>query len=107
MGHYLGLYHIWAYDNALTCAKDDYVEDTPLTDTNHFNCPSPGITSCGSQDMFMNFMDYVDDGCMNLFTKGQKERMITVMLNSPRRASLLNSPGLQSPGVVHLELRRG
>lgn len=26
-------------------------------------------------DMFQNYMDYSDDGCMNLFTTGQKDRM--------------------------------
>jgi hypothetical protein len=34
--------------------------------------------TCGNGpngDMFMNFMDYVDDAAMHMFTKGQVQRM--------------------------------
>ena len=37
----------------------------------------------------MNYMDYTNDACMNLFTTGQKERMISAI--SQYRASLTNN----------------
>lgn len=41
--------------------------------------------------MFMNFMDFTDDACISMFTKGQKERMHAA-LNGPR-SGLLTSNG--------------
>ena len=38
-------------------------------------------------------MDYSDDSCMNTFTEDQKTRMLTVMMNSPRRMELPTSIG--------------
>lgn len=96
VGHFFGLRHIWGDGG---CGVDDYVTDTPDADNSTSFCPvvGPGTTSCGSQDMFMNYMDYVHDDCMNLFSLGQKERMVIVVNNSPRRASLLTSLGLVPP----------
>jgi hypothetical protein len=101
VGHFFGLRHIWGDGN---CGVDDYVTDTPTAEDSYFNCPSVGTstTSCGSQDMFMNYMDYVDDFCMNLFSEGQKERMLVIINNSPRRLSLLTSPGLLPSPVLDL-----
>jgi len=39
--------------------------------------------------MFQNYMDYPNDGCMNLFTIGRKSRMIAAINAS--RPSLLSS----------------
>lgn len=103
IGHYFGLRHIWGDGG---CGFDDYVDDTPLAEDNYYGCPSLGplSTTCGSQDMFMNYMDYVNDDCMNLFTVGQKERMLVVMENSPRRLSLTTSPGLIPPDCEDIAL---
>ena len=52
-------------------------------------------------------MDYPDDVCMNLFTQGQIERIVTVLGNSPRRLSLLTSHGLEEPSdqnIVDVEV---
>ncbi len=87
VGHWLGLWHIWGDGN---CNADDFCEDTPQAEREHYGCPA-AATSCGSADMVSNYMDYLDDACMNTFTRCQKQRMRTVLENAPRRASLLSS----------------
>ena len=42
-------------------------------------------------DQHMNYMDYVDDGCMNMFTNDQKTQMRSILNTS--RAGLLTSLG--------------
>ena len=39
------------------------------------------LAACNTSygDMFMNYMDYTNDACMNLFTEGQKARMIAAI----------------------------
>lgn len=89
VGHYLGLRHIWGDGN---CGADDFCADTPNAGAPNGGCPA-GTDSCGGggPDMIENYMDYTDDACMNIFTQDQTTRMITVMNNSPRRASLKTS----------------
>jgi PKD repeat protein len=92
IGHCFGLRHIWGEDGSGGCSADDYVTDTPNQSTANYSCPSHPSASCSNGgDMFMNYMDYVDDACMYAFTAGQKLRMDAVLQNSPRRASLLTS----------------
>ncbi len=89
VGHWLGLRHIWG-DGA--CEADDFCDDTPMTGGPFFACPPPSVLACdGGPAMATNFMDYADDGCMNLFTQDQKIRIRTVLENSPRRRELLES----------------
>ena len=75
-GHYLNLRHIWGDEP--DCAADDLVEDTPIqADANYENPQFPHI-SCNNGpngDMFMNYMDYVYDSAMYMFTVGQVNRM--------------------------------
>ncbi len=97
VGHYLGLRHIWGDGD---CSADDFVEDTPLQETDSNGCPVHPQRSCNSLDMFQNYMDYTTDRCMNLFTIGQKQRMRIVLENSPRRRTLLTSPGLTEPIIL-------
>lgn len=91
MGHFLGLRHLWGDEG--NCIGDDYVADTPAQANLTLGCPLQPFKECPSENprnkMFQNFLDYTDDECMNLFTKGQVERMLVVLENSPRRASLL------------------
>ena len=95
-GHFLGLNHIWGDDAG--CNGTDHVSDTPNQASSTNGCPThPRSDSCGEVVMFQNFLDYSNDGCMNLFTQGQVNRMIVVLENSPRRSTLLTSPGLQEP----------
>lgn len=74
VGHYFDLLHLWADNN--DCNLDDGVADTPEQLQPNFGCPSHPSVSCSNNgDMFMNFMDYVDDACMVMFSAGQKTRM--------------------------------
>jgi hypothetical protein len=89
VGHFLGLYHIWGDSNC----GDDHIHDTPTQEADHKGTPTfPQYSKCGSTqtaDMFMNYMDYVNDDAMIMFTKGQKDKMLaTLMVN---RASLIQS----------------
>lgn len=103
MGHFLGLNHIWGDDTG--CSGSDYVSDTPNQADSTDGCPMhPKSDECSNVVMFQNFLDYTDDECMNLFTQGQVDRMAIVLENSPRRASLLTSPGLQEPDPLPNDL---
>ncbi len=94
VGHFLGLRHIWGDGG---CTATDYCEDTPVQLDSYASCDHIEAFSCGSDDMYQNYMDYSHDECMNIFTINQKERMRIVLENSPRRASLLTSPALSLP----------
>lgn len=94
VGHWLGLRHIWGDSFCGT----DYVSDTPTDAAANEDASCADSSDCNRDgiytvDMSNNYMDYSFDACMNIFTKGQKIRMRTVMETSPRRRSLLNSPG--------------
>ncbi|WP_020569680.1 zinc-dependent metalloprotease [Neolewinella persica] len=71
MGHYLDLNHIWGGG----CGADDGIEDTPNQADSYGGCPSINSSSCGSTDMHMNYMDYVNDRCMYMFSALQVSRM--------------------------------
>ena len=88
MGHYFNLYHIWG--NAPGCENDDEVDDTPLQDNYYTGCPVGDKFSCGSLDMYMNYMDYTDDDCSLMFTKGQAER-IRASINIYRKTLIENN----------------
>ncbi len=92
VGHWLNLRHIWG-DGA--CGASDYVSDTPDALQANYGCPSHPSSSCLSNDMFMNYMDYVDDACMNMFTQGQEDRMRAVFFgtNAPRASFIATGGG--------------
>ncbi len=73
IGHYLGLLHTWADDS--DCSTDDGINDTPPQENYYTGCPTYPQNSCGYSNIFMNFMDYVDDKCMHLFTYEQTRKM--------------------------------
>jgi len=101
MGHFFNLYHIWGENG---CGIDDFVEDTPMQDKDYRGqCPSHPQVSCGSEDMFMNYMDYVDDNCMAMFTHGQKKRMLAALDTFPRE-SLKNSNGCDRTTTKNITL---
>ncbi len=61
-----------------TCTRPDGAGGANVTNTNG--------------DMFMNYMDYTDDGAMNMFSANQATRMLAVVNNPPYNA-LLSSNG--------------
>ncbi|MDD3875085.1 MAG: M43 family zinc metalloprotease [Bacteroidales bacterium] len=90
IGHWLGLWHVWGDDNG-ACTGSDQCNDTPNSADAYYGCPTHPQNTCSSDDMFMNYMDYVDDGCMNTFTTGQKMRMWATLNGS--RVSIKTSDG--------------
>ncbi len=99
VGHWLGLKHIWGD----TYCGDDNVDDTPRQGNFTSGCPTGVRITCdnGSDgDMYMNYMDFTNDACMNLFTKGQRERMRVQFDDGGPRVSILNSRGLKDPWAV-------
>ena len=92
VGHWLNLLHPWG--NWGGCSDDDYVSDTPNQEGPNYYCPVYPQPSCSdTSDMFMNYMDYTNDSCMNTFTKGQKLRMKAII--DSVRAPLKTSNGCQ------------
>ena len=99
IGHYFGLRHLWGSQQ--NCSTDDYCLDTPNQSTSYSGkCPSETAISCGTSDMYSNYMNYTDDACMNIFTQNQKERMHVVLNHSPRRNTLPQSPALDNPIIT-------
>ena len=92
VGHWFNLIHTWGDNSSSFCASD-FVDDTPLEHNPAYNCSTfPKFDDCnfgGDGTMFMNYMDYGNDTCINLFTKGQKERMLAAL--SLYRSTILKS----------------
>lgn len=104
IGHWLNLHHIWGkhnYKGILSCLDTDEVDDTPNQARPNYYCPQFPSPSCSNEskggDMFMNYMDYVDDACMYMFTHGQKARMRAIFQPGGFRNSLLQSRGCEPP----------
>jgi hypothetical protein len=86
VGHWLNLRHIWG---DATCGND-FVDDTPLHNAANTGCPPAGHTStCTGNplEMWMNYMDYTYDGCMYMFSSGQKDRMMATFVAGGPRSS--------------------
>ena len=84
VGHYLNLRHIWGDGG---CSVDDFVTDTPTSDGPNYTCDE--VTSCNTIDMTMNYMDYVYDDCMYMFTNGQNDRMRAIFAPEGSRESFV------------------
>jgi len=76
IGHWFNLEHIWGdEENGGGCFDSDYVDDTPNQNDADYDCPVHPLYSCETVNMFMNYMDYVNDDCMIMFSNGQSARM--------------------------------
>ncbi|MDV6169391.1 M43 family zinc metalloprotease [Flavobacterium sp. DG1-102-2] len=91
IGHFLGLRHIWG--DQTNCQGTDYCNDTPVQINQTTGCPGEGTDTCPQAgfDLYQDYMDYSNDGCMSVFTANQRDRMHVILANAPRRASLLTS----------------
>jgi hypothetical protein len=102
VGHWLNLYHIWG-DDGTGCRGSDYCPDTPNQAGENYGTPEFPHVSCNNGpngDLFMDYMDYVDDAAMFMFTAGQATRM-NAALNGPRKKlfqALPRYPGVLAPG---------
>jgi hypothetical protein len=84
VGHFFNLRHIWG--DTEDCSGTDFVADTPNAENPNFGKPTFPHISCNNGpngDMFMDYMDYVDDDTMIMFTPGQVARM-QAALDGPR-----------------------
>jgi len=90
IGHWLGLRHIWGDADC----GDDRIDDTPPQAGPTRGCPSGVIATCSSGaagNMYMNFMDFTNDECTNMFTVGQTNRMRELFNAGGARTALLSS----------------
>jgi hypothetical protein len=90
IGHWLNLIHTWGDADC----GDDKVADTPPQQTADRGCPSGVLISCNNGpngDMYSNYMDFVNDDCMNIFTEGQRDRMLALFASGGERFPLLSS----------------
>lgn len=85
VGHYLNLRHIWGDGR---CRQDDFVADTPSSDSANYGCPSYPTINCQTTDMTMNYIDYTDDAYMYIFTDGQRNRMRAIFASGGARATM-------------------
>ena len=81
VGHWLNLNHIWGDSN--DCSGTDHISDTPNAMAPNFGKPTFPHVTCRNGpngDMFVNYMDYVDDAAMVMFTSGQVARMHSTLI---------------------------
>jgi hypothetical protein len=96
IGHWLNLRHIWG--DTEDCSGSDFIDDTPkakLPNTGKPTFPHITCTNGPNGDMFMNYMDYVDDDTMVMFSAGQVVRMHAT-LAGPRKKLVSSGPTLTS-----------
>lgn len=83
LGHFFNLDHTFASSSCNPAGSNcnlegDRVCDTPRVTSETYGCPANGsIAACGTlKSLTMNYMDYVDDPCMYMFTTGQATRAL-------------------------------
>jgi hypothetical protein len=88
-GHFFDLMHTWGGDQPGQggCNDDDGVDDTPDCNGIFYSqfkghiadsCPDPH--QCGYLRLIQDYMDYSEDACMDIFTKGQISKMRDAIL---------------------------
>ncbi len=107
VGHFFNMRHIWG--DSQGCSPDDGISDTPPQDDNTYctsGCPTfPTYDACspsGNGIMFMNYMDYVDDRAMMMFSKIQASVMAAEVAANGLLVNLTNNPSLAIADAVSL-----
>lgn len=103
VGHWLGLRHLWGDADC----GDDGVADTPKQETFTNGCPSTVRISCNNGpngDMYMDYMDFTNDDCLVMFTKGQRQKMLALFQPGGPRYSILSSNGLGVPSEEEIPI---
>ncbi|HLP37796.1 M43 family zinc metalloprotease [Lacibacter sp.] len=102
IGHFFDLEHIWGPNNcdgAQSCSDDDGIADTPSQFDCTFGAPAADsviLDACQTTApgiMWMNYMDYVDDRAMVMYTTQQQLRMEATLATVPWMQSLASSNG--------------
>lgn len=114
IGHFFDLEHIWGPNNCdggQTCSDDDGIGDTPT----QYQCTTgaPAADSiikdaCITTDpgiMWMNYMDYVDDRAMVMFTPQQQLRMEATLTAHSWLQSLAASNGCTPVTTVNRDAK--
>ncbi|WP_431132649.1 T9SS type A sorting domain-containing protein [Psychroserpens mesophilus] len=76
LGHFFNLNHTFIADGGGNCSQPDAdgIADTPKVANSTYGCPSnptPFACNVPERRLTMNYMDYVNDACMYMFTPGQ------------------------------------
>ena len=99
IGHWLNLIHTWGDADC----GDDLVMDTPPQQQADRGNPQGIIVSCNNApngDMYTNFMDLTNDASMNLFTNGQRDRMVALFAPGGERFAMLSSTALTATPLI-------
>jgi hypothetical protein len=109
LGHFFNLDHTFAGCGETNCSQynvqnpnGDGVCDTPAVSSQSFNCPTAGSKNgciAGQKALTMNYMDYVNDACMYMFTPGQIQRM-TAQYNAFVSENTLKTNVLSTNNIV-------
>ncbi|RMG31177.1 MAG: hypothetical protein D6730_01635, partial [Bacteroidetes bacterium] len=114
VGHFLGLHHTFREEGACSDTSEadcllagDKVCDTPTELEPKYFCPDETNSCrefpCDQPDPIHNYLNYVDDVCMNEFTAGQKMRALQFLREY--RALLISRENLQATGCAGMPIR--
>ena len=114
IGHFFDLLHIWGPNNCgggQNCGDSDEIGDTPNQESCTYGVPAADeiitddCTTIAPGIMWMNFMDYVDDQAMVMYTPQQYNRMQAAIQATPWLLQLANSDACSGAPPVNRDIR--